>query len=126
MSISKLWVPAVCVSLLAACGNKPDVGVIEADLVAAWSQCKGLKVSGLKKLSGEKTEEAYSMNFSYNLELLVDDVDQACAGNPENVVKLANVMLANNRALKDVKKGDVVTVNGAVNLIKSENGWVLQ
>ena len=116
----------VCLAFLAACSGKPDVDVIEPGLVEAWSQCQGLKVSGLKKLSGEKNGDAYAMNFSYNLELLVDDPSEACAGNAQSVVKLASVMLANNKELKDVKKGEVVTVNGAVNLVKSENGWVLQ
>jgi len=126
--MSKTQLPALslCLIFLSACADKPDVNVIATDLQEAWSQCQGLKVSGLKKISGEKNGDAYAMNFSYNLELLADDPSKACAGNAENVVKLANVMLANNRELKDVKPGDRVTVNGAVNLVKSESGWVAQ
>ncbi len=126
MSKSQLSALSLCITLLSACSSKPDVNVIEPGLIEAWSQCQGLKVSGLKKLSGEKNGDAYAMNFSYNLELLVDDASEACAGNAQNVIKLASLMLANNKELKDVKKGDIVTVNGAVNLVKSENGWIMQ
>ena len=113
-------------TLLFGCSSKPDVSNIEADLIEAWNQCKGLKVSGLKKTNGEKNGDAYSMNFSYNLELIEDDASKACIGNDQNVIKLANLMLANNRDPKDVKKGDIITVNGAVNMVKSEDVWIIE
>jgi hypothetical protein len=126
MSKTQFFALSLSMVLLSACSGKPDVDIIEPGLKEAWSQCQGLKVSGLKKLSGEKNGEAYAMNFSYNLELLANDPSEACAGNQQSVIKLASVMLANNKELKDVKKGDVVTVNGAVNFVKSADGWVLQ
>jgi hypothetical protein len=126
MAKAQLLPFSLSMALLFGCSGKPDISVIEADLVDAWSQCKGLKVSGLKKTNGVKDGDGYSMNFSYNLELLADNASLACEGNDQNVVKLANVMLANNKDPKEIKKGDIITVNGAVNLVKTEKGWAVQ
>jgi len=126
MTKAQLLPFSLSMALLFGCSDKPDVSAIEADLVDAWSQCKGLKVSDLKKINGVKDGNGYSMNFSYNLELLADNASQACEGNDQNVIRLANVMLANNKDPKEIKKGDIITVNGAVTLVKSDNGWIVQ
>jgi hypothetical protein len=124
--VSKAWLLALSFStLLIGCSSKPDVGDVEAQLKESWGQCKGLKLFDLKKTNGVDHGQTYEMSFSYKLELLEDGAEKACRGSLK-IIPLVNAGFADNKGPLDLKKGAVINVNSAVNMIKSEKGWIIQ
>lgn len=120
------------IGTLNACSSKPDVGDVEGDMKAIWGECKGIKMSDLKKTNGIDRGQTYDIGISYKLEILSDSTweemfktESIC---PQSVQpSLLRYVQQDGGSLEaPLKKGQVINVNQDYSMVKSEKGWMIQ
>lgn len=121
----------LCLGGLLGCSSKPS----ESDIAAAsnefWRGCA--KVSNVKKTNGVENGNAYKVSFTYDLEVLEDvgllggncsvefEQGQIAGGQKAVLFKIHNPILES-----PIKKGDVFSIVGEKNMVKSEKGWIFE
>ncbi len=117
---------------LLGCSSKPDVGDIEAQLKEVWGNCKGLKMTDLKKTNGVDHGGTYEMAAAYKLEITKDAsaqdawYNEAICPSPGMLQLLWAYGKLDNKFGHPLKTGDVINVNDVFTMVKSEKGWVSQ
>ncbi len=111
-------------SSLIGCSSKPDVSDIEPELATIWGGCPLVKMSNLKKTNGLDHGNTYQMAYSYKLEVQeaatsLDDAGTHCSALGVNTIYSLT-------KLNKFDKGDIITITGEVNMVKSEKGWISQ
>lgn len=121
MKIRKFVIVLGFIGTLIGCSSKPDVSDIAVELNKGWARCPLVKMSDLKKINGLDKGNIYRMAFSYKLEFQYDEsqAEKRCATG--NLIVLGQEV----RPFK-FNKGDVITLTNEVDMVKSENGWIMQ
>ena len=139
---TKLRILALLVSSAFSVGcssDAPSVGDVEPTIRGFWEDsCKIngeplFKITDIKKTNGIKQEQFYDAFFSFNVTLLNDYklADSARDEGLENCFyyrAYSNLLfVAGKNAPKPNgwKKGEVVNMDNAYKMIRSENGWVI-
>lgn len=141
MKINKKLFVLCLVCILGGCSsiNKPDVSDVEQMIIDAWSLCEELKVVNIRKTNGVDKGESYDMSIAYGLEIVRDIPSKGVVCSNSGVAgemmsklfagyALGNLYakaLAGEKSDDGFKKGDVVDVAVVYNMIKSENGWIV-
>lgn len=138
---TKLRILALLVSSAFSVGcssDAPSVGDVEPTIREFWEDsCKIngeqlFKITDIKKTNGIKQEQFYDAFFSFNVTVLKDYKLANSATDPEVVncpsYRVYSLLLFQAQGVikpNGFQKGEVVNMDNAYKMIRSENGWII-
>lgn len=114
-------------SMIVGCSSKPDVADAEPYVSQYWKACEFIKPTNFEKTNGVEHENSYELIFSYELELITDLPERSDCWLLRERERLLNAIAIQNNINRTFVKGDKMKVVGAsLNLVRSENGWIVK
>ena len=122
-----VFLSLLLLTLVTGCSSSPGASSVKSYLDDSWAGCSKLvSVDNVKKTNGVPGNGSYEVDFSYDLVFKHPISNVFSVFNYCTKDRPAQVLGGALMKLGAVKEGDTFQMTGSVDMIKSENGWIVE